>query len=99
MHCVDGRQIVLDSCSSKYLAPAGWIERIGLVDRAGQCSYFAGAPEAPQKSEARVPPANGPLSFILEGRRVCKIDGNDLNPKFLDIREAHQWPGSIVVVP
>ena len=98
MYCVKGAKIIFDGCRSEELAPAGWVERIHFVSCAGQCSYFAGAPKAPERGERGTPPAGRPLSLILWRVSVYEIDSNSLDTKLLDVGEACKRPSSAVVI-
>lgn len=94
----EGCRIVLDSRGGEGLTPAGGIERVHFVGRAGQGSDPAGAPEAPERSEGGCPPADGPFLLVLGGLCMNKIHGDGLNAEFLDVGEAGYGTRGVVVV-
>ncbi len=94
----EGGRIVLDRCGGEDLAPAGGVERVHFVGRAGQGADLAGAPEVPERSEGGGPPAGGPFLPVLGGLGIDEIYGDGLDTEFLDIGEAGDGAGGVVVV-
>ena len=96
--CGDGRRVVLDSRGGENLAPPRRIERVHFVGRTGQGTDLTGAPEAPERSKGEGPPAGRPLFFVLRGLGIDEIHGDGLDAEFLDIGEASDGAGRVIVV-
>lgn len=94
----EGGGIVLDSCGGEDLASAGRVQHVHFVGGAGQSADFASPPEAPERSERGCPPADGPFVLVLGGFGMDKIHCDGLNAKFLDIGEAGDGAGGVIVV-
>ena len=98
MYGGQGGRVVLDRGGGEDLTPAGRVERVHFVGRAGEGADLAGTPEAPERSEGGCPPAGGPFLLVLGGLGMDKIHGDGLNAEFLDIGEAGDGAGGVVVV-
>ena len=84
----DGGRIAFDSRGGENLAPAGGVERVHFVGRAGQGTDLAGAPEAPERSVGGCPPVGGPFLLVFGDLGMDEIYGDGLDADFLDVGEA-----------
>ena len=91
-------RVVLDSRGGEDLAPTRGVERVHFVGRAGQGADLAGTPEAPERWEGGGSPTGGPFLLVLRGLSINEIYGDSLDIKFLDVREAGDGAGGVVVV-
>ena len=94
----ESSRIVLNSRCGEDLASARTVERFHFVGRAGQSADLTGTPEAPKRSEGGGSPADGPFSIALGGLGIDKIYSNGLNPELLNIGEAGDRAGDVVIV-
>ena len=92
-----GSKIVLDRIRSKDLAPTRRAERIHFVSRAGESAALAGAPKTPDRIEGGIPPASGPF-LVLGAPGVDKIHQDGLKAEFLDVGEACNGTGRVIIV-
>ena len=59
---------------------------------------LAGAPETPERPEGGGPPTGRPFVLVLGGLGIDEIDGDSLDPDFLDIGPAGYGASGVVVV-
>ncbi len=94
----EGGRVVLNRCGGEDLAPAGGVEHVHFVGRAGEGADLAGAPESPERSKSGSAPPGRPFLLVLWGFGVDEIHGNGLDAEFRDVGEAGNGPGGKFVV-
>ena len=89
--------VVSDGRGGEELAPARGVQHVHFVGRAGERAGLAGAPEAPDGVEGRSFPACGPC-IVFWAFRVSEVYGDELDAERLDVGEAGDGTGGVVVV-